>query len=462
MTATQSAAISAGATAALAEFVVDTRFDRLPTDVVGAAKVGILDGVANLLAGSAQPVGRLVAGYVEAMGGTPDCSVFGWGFKTSPPQAAFANGVFGHCLDFEIQGYPAAHGTSAILPTALALAERGRASGSALVTAYAVGWDMQGRLRTAGPRRQPRPFHPPGIFGPLAAAAAAGSMLGLSAEQMRTTFGIAASRTGGLFANNGTMVKSTHPGNAARLGLEAALLARAGFTSNDAVLEAHEGYVETLFGSEFDWAELTRDLGSRFHLVDPGFNIKRYPAEIYLQWVIDAVLELRQQYSLNPEDVELLEVEVPAVQAALSRPRPNSGLDGKFSWEYCAAVALAEGSVGIDSFSDATRFSPAVEAALEKVRLVANPDIPTDMPSIWIGASARVRDGRQVQTRCRSYRGSIANPMTRDERVAKFRACAGRVQGADDVERTLSALEHLEDLADIRELTELLNRASST
>src|SRR5439155_20361284 len=379
-----------GATEKLARFVAETTYDDLPTAVVEAAKIAMLDGVANLLAGSTQPVGRIVGRYVEEMGGAPDCGVVGSGFKTSPPQAAFANGVFLHCLDFEVQGYPASHGTSSVLPPALALAEKLEAGGRAVITAYVVGWDVQQRLRTASARADLHGFHPPGIFGPLAAAAASASCLGLNTERVQTAFGIAASRTGGLFANNGTMVKSTHPANAARLGLEACLLAQAGFTSNDTIFEAREGYVATLFDHAFDWDPVTRGLGQTFHLIEPGFNIKRYPAEIYLQWLIEAVADLKQKHDLRVDDAELLELETPPLRAHLSRPNPKSGLDGKVSFEYCASVALAEGQVGIDSFSDATRFSPAVEAALPKMRVTTNPELPTGQLELSITARARL------------------------------------------------------------------------
>ena len=119
-----------GATATLADFVSGTRYEDLPPDVVAAARIAILDGVGNLLAGCAQPVAQVVSRYVREMGGTPACTVVGQDFRTNPPQAAFANGVALHCLDFEVQGYPAAHGTSAILPPALALSETPEGQGS--------------------------------------------------------------------------------------------------------------------------------------------------------------------------------------------------------------------------------------------------------------------------------------------------------------------------------------------
>jgi len=139
-----------GTTEELARFIAETHYDDLPAAVVAAAKIGILDGVANMLAGSTQPVAQLVSAYTLELGGTPVSSVIGHGFKTNPLNAAFANGVFGHCLDFELQGQPSSHGTSSILPGPLALAEaQGGASGKELIAAYVLGWDVQQRIVTA-------------------------------------------------------------------------------------------------------------------------------------------------------------------------------------------------------------------------------------------------------------------------------------------------------------------------
>ena len=111
------------ATKTLAQFIVDTGYDAFPTSVVEAAKIAILDGVANMLAGSTQELASIIGRYVQELGGSPQSSVVGWGFKTNAPSAAFANGVFGHCLDYEIQRYLPTHGTSSCLPAALALGQ---------------------------------------------------------------------------------------------------------------------------------------------------------------------------------------------------------------------------------------------------------------------------------------------------------------------------------------------------
>ena len=134
-----------------------------------------------------------------------------------------------------------------------ALAEQHHVAGERVITAYALGWEIQGRLRAASAPATRPGYHPPGLVGPLGGAAASAKTLGLDAQQTLMALGIAASRTGGLTANTGTMVKSTHPGNAARMGAEAGILAGMGYTASDEALESPVGYAAALFGGEFDW-----------------------------------------------------------------------------------------------------------------------------------------------------------------------------------------------------------------
>jgi len=369
-----------GTTQDLARFIAETQYDDLPAEVVAAAKIGILDGVANLLAGSTQPVAQLVS-------------------------------------------------------------------------AYALGWDVQQRIVAASQRAGAnlRGFHPPGVYGPLGGTASAAKMLKLNQAQVRMALGIGTSRTGGLFANNGTMVKSTHPGNAARLSTEAALLARRGFLSHEAIFEAPRGDVSVLSDNHFDWDGFLADAGTVFHLVDPGFNIKRYPAQIGMQPVLNVISDLRDTYHLRQEEVAKIDIELSRAPGHESRPKPTSGLDSKFSYEYCAIIPLITNPVGIDSFSDATRFTPAVDEALTKVRLRHN-------PTIGRGANAIVtmKDGRVLQGECRDFRGSIHNPMSRGEHDVKYVDCAKRVLLPEDIDRVRDMVENLECLADIRQLIALL------
>jgi 2-methylcitrate dehydratase PrpD len=361
-----------------------------------------------------------------------------------------------HVLDYEPQGIPSTHGTSTLLPGILALAEVNGASGRAVATAFAVGWEIQQRIAMAARRADSRPFHPPGIYGPPACAAGCAKLLGLDEHKVRMTLGIGASRTGALFANNGTMTKSTHPGNAGRMGVEAAMLAADGFTANDSIFEAQRGYVETLFGDAFEWDALLDGLGTRWNLAEHGFNIKRYPAQIHMQWATESVVLLREKHGLTADDVEWLELEVSSRRPGLSRPAPATGLDGKFSFEYCAAVALTQDHVGIDAFSDAVRFSTPVEAALKKIRLKPNPDISTASTDYWVQARAGLKDGRVLVERCDAYRGAARNPITREAHLVKVRDCMRRALPEPAMERLIGLVDGIEDLDDARVLARAL------
>ena len=441
------------ATQTLARFIADTDYDSLPAAVVEAAKIAILDGVANMVAGSVQELAEIIGRYVRDSGGAPQSSVIGWGYKTNPPAAAFANGVFGHCLDYEIQGFPPTHGTSSCLPAALALAEQHQASGKKVISAYVLGWEVQGRLRAASAPATAPGYHPPGLVGPLGGAAAAAKTLGLDGQQTLMALGIAASRTGGLTANTGTMVKSTHPGNAARMGAEAAILAGMGYTASDEALESPVGYAAALFGGNFNWDVATGGLGDSWRLTAPGFDIKRFPAQVYMQNVIEAALKLREEHGLSAESIE--RVTIHRQGRGHSGPIPRSGLDGKFSVEYCAAAALLDGHVGIDTFTDVRRFAADMEDMLGRIRV--EPDGPESGATL---AAALLKDGSTVNAECSAFRGSARNPMFREERLVKVRDCFRRALSESDTERVLEMLENLEDLADVGELMGVLGQVA--
>ncbi|HSQ04418.1 MAG TPA: MmgE/PrpD family protein, partial [Burkholderiales bacterium] len=317
------------ATEQIARFVAGTRYEDIPRPVLDATHTIILDGVANLLAGSREPVLEHIRRFVDRLGGRAECTIVGSTSRTNPPLAAFANGAAMHVLDYEPQGIPSTHGTSTLLPGILALAEVNHASGRDVLNAFAVGWEVPQRIAMAARNATSRPFHPPGIYGPLACAAACASLLGLEEDQVRMALGIAASRTGSLFANNGTMTKCTHPGNSGRMGVEAVLLAADGFTANDSIFESVRGYVETIFGGDFEWSALLDGLGEQWNVQQHGFNIKRYPAQIHMQWATECVVLLREKNGIRAEDVEWLDLEVSSRRPGLSRPAPATGLEGK-------------------------------------------------------------------------------------------------------------------------------------
>ena len=446
-----------GTTEVLARHVVETTFEALPPEVVRAAKDVILDGVGVTLAGSREEPPRLAAEYVREEGAAPRCSVFGQGFKTSPTLAAFVNGIACHVLDYEPMWHPATHATSPTLPPVLALAEARHLSGRDVITALAVGFEVQGRLRLGAfpvERVERGGFHPPGMVGPLGAAAAGAKLLGLDVQRTRWALGLAASRAGAVMANVGTMTKSSHCGNAGRLGLEAALLAARGFTASEEAIEAPGGWAHAFYREGFDFAA-AEAFGRPWRMVDPGLATKKHPSQYGTHRGIDAALELRQRYGLDPADIAAVRIVGP-VMSYINRPFPRTGLEGKFSYQYTVAAALLDGQVTIDTFRDARRFAPDMEALLPRVELHLDPAIPANFEEMWVEVAVRTRDGRTLTARCERPRGIWGNPLTPEERLAKFRQTAGVVLSPPQVERVIQLIEGLDALGDLEELLALL------
>jgi 2-methylcitrate dehydratase PrpD len=172
-----------------------------------------------------------------------------------------------------------------------------------------------------------------------------------------------------------------------------------------------------------------------------------------MQNPIEAVLNLRQRYSLEPDMVDQLTIYRRG--RGHSGPLPQSGLDGKFSVEYCAAVALLDGKVVIDSFTDQRRFSPDMEEALGKIRVE-----PFEPEPGAVKVTARLKDGRTVSEECRRFRGSAANPMSREEHMGNIWDCVGRALPHQDIEYLITLLENLENVDDISTIMRILGKES--
>ena len=446
----------------LAQHIASAKFEAMPREAVEAAKVVILDGLAVTLAGSREQAAQIVADYAREMGGNPQSSIFGHGFKTSPPMAAFVNGVAGHVLDYEVMWHPATHATSPTLPGILALAEKQDATGKDIVTALVTGFEVQGRIRVASANLSLGGFHPPGLVGVMGSAAAGSVMLGLDTYQTRMALGIAASRAGTVSANTGTMTKSTHCGNAGRMGLEAALLAARDFTANASEFEHETGYAAVLFGEGFELDAVTRDFGNPYRLVDPGVAIKKHPSQYGTHRGIDAALDLQQRYGVDPGRIAAVRIETP-VMRYVGRPFPETGLDGKFSFQYTVAASLLDRRIGIETFTDEAVHRPEITTLLEKTTVDMRPDIPANFEEMWIAVRVETTDGQTYISRCDQPRGIWGNPLSREERLAKVHSCTGRVLEDSGVDLLIDTVEDLEnaDADEVQRLIATLGRALS-
>ena len=158
-----------GLTSDICEIMHATRYESLGDECVARVKQAIQDGVAVALAGCGEPPVTLALAHAKSLGGAPQASVWGAGFKASVVQAANLNAMATHVLDFEPMWSPPTHSVSPTVPVAFALAELNGASGRDIITAVAKGLEIQGRLQYAGDQFVPEHllFHPPGVAGVL-------------------------------------------------------------------------------------------------------------------------------------------------------------------------------------------------------------------------------------------------------------------------------------------------------
>jgi len=449
-----------GATREIAEFIAKSRWEDVPRRAVAEAKRAILDTVGVTLAGSAEPPARIIQKVLEAEDGAPLATVLGTRLRTGGVWAALANGTAGHALDFDDTNFTMmGHPSIPVLAAALAAGELALVDGRALLHAFLLGFEVETALgEVVNPAQYERGFHATGTLGTLGAAAAAAKLLGLDPSETRHALAIAASQASGLKENFGTMTKPFHAGHAARSGLLSALLAREGFTASAVAIEGPQGYLKVLESETADPTAALGRLGAPWKILSSGVAVKPYPSCACTHSIIDAVLELRETHGLRPEAVREITIGVTAmVPKILIHHDPRTGLEGKFSAEFCAAAALVDGRVGIATFTDAKSADPRIRGAMGKVALVVDPSIPGDLEHhMWTRVTVTLADGRRFEIPPREVRGHPAVPLSREELRAKFLDCAGVALSTDRAETVAEMLETLEECPDLRSLTAIL------
>jgi 2-methylcitrate dehydratase PrpD len=444
-----------------AKVVRDVTYDRLPPGVLSAARGALLDGVGNMLAGSREPLAGVVMRHLLRFAGPPVATVVGHQARLAPTEAAFANGIFCHCLDYELMWYPPTHPTGPVLAAILAVSEIHPVSGRDAITALVAGFEIQGRLSQAivdTGTRWPNGLHPPGVVGPFGAALSAALLLGLPPAGLQCALGIVGSRLGGLMGNTGTMTKSSHIGHAARMGLEAALLAQDGFTASEQILEGVHGFNDSYFHGELDLAEMVARFADPYRMVTPGLTVKKYPSQYPTHWSIDAALQVHTTAGFTPSAIRSVRVEVGADNEAARTTPPATGLAGKFSIAYTVAIALLDGEVGVEAFRDERLHAPDLQALLARVEIVPMPEVRSmDFAEAWSRVTVTLTDGRELSARVDRPLGIWDNPLPWDGWVRKYLDCATRAVPRQQADRIRDLIEHFDEVADVgRDLVPLL------
>jgi 2-methylcitrate dehydratase PrpD len=459
---------SPGLTRYVTDFILNTKYEDIPADVIELGKKTILDGFGLALAGSVSVSGPIIRKYIETIGLAPGkASVIGTNKKVPVRFAALANGIAIHADDYDDTG-SALHVNAPVLPPAFAQCEADRRSGRDFLLAYHVGIEVENKIGDAiSSRHNADGFHTTGTVGTFGSAAACAKLRGLNATQTGRALGIAGSQASGLRDNFGTMTKPFHAGHAAESGVVSADLAMLGWTASEDILEAPLGFYQAE-GGTYDPDSIMNRLGKPWMFASPGDLIKRFPCGTIQQSVMDEMLRLIRENNLKAADVQKIEIAGSRNNVnTLFRHHPKTGLEAKFSMEYAVSILLVTGKAGLSEFADAVVERPDVQDMISRSRFDADPEF--DKKGTQESLQARLveanlikiykKDGAVIIGKSGFAKGSPENPMTYDEVADKFRGNAEFAKWPKQkAEFIIEATKTIETLPDISMLTALLTR----
>jgi len=419
-------------TTELAAFCAGLRFDDLPDGALPFIRIGFTDCVATLIAGRHDPVTQKLH---KVLAPAPGASTLFFGLGTAQPgMAAWLNATAAHALDFD-DAAQRGHLSTVLVPSILAEADALGATGRQMVTAYAAGYEAWAELI----RREPdhyhnHSWHPTGVFGPIAVAAACASLRGLDAATTAQALAIAASQCAGLIANFGSMTKPFHAGRAANAGLVAAALAQEGFTGSTDALEHPKGLMLGISPAGRVDLESPLEAGRVWKLPRGGVNVKKYPSCFAAHRALDGMLDLLAEHPVAPAQVERVVVTTSRRnRSTLRYAQPSTGLQAKFSMHFAMASALIARRAGLTELDDAFVLREDVQAMMHRVEVLPedreDPARPGEAPQDVV--MFQTTDGRQFSRAVDYVRGGPEHPLRPGELFAKFENCvaAGGMRG---------------------------------
>ncbi len=452
------------ATRELARRIAEVRPADTGAPARAQARNAVLDTLGVTLAGVGEECTRLARRLAMDEGGAPAARLIGETGRTSASWAAFVNGTAGHALDFDdVDFVLLGHPSVTLVPALVALAEEREIPGSAVLTAYAVGFETLRVLgRAVNPRHYRRGFHATATLGAVGVAGACAHLLGLDAERTGHALALGASAACGLVSNFGTMTKPFHAGQAARAGLVAAKLAESGFTAAENTLET--GFTAAMAAEDIgptahafaDWEGALAPWGPPWDL-EEGVCVKIHPCCAMTHPGIDAMLDLVNTEDVRVSDVAALGARASTMTLKVLRYREaTTGLEGKFSMPFCLASALVDRKVGIRQFEEDSVARPEIDALQKRVAFeldedLAREDPETERTEVWL----RLKDGRELTRSFARARGHVENPLTEIELREKFLECATLLP-AERARAAWDAWWRLEEAQSVSDLTAAL------
>ncbi|ALM86927.1 hypothetical protein ASB57_12140 [Bordetella sp. N] len=421
--------------AKIARYAASYAEQRLPADALHAARRALLDTHACAIAGLREDAVRIATRYVEPLAvmvsatGTAKGAAKGmaklWGQDRYLPAeaAAFCNGVAAHVLDYDDVMTPMrAHVSATLVPALAALAPSVDADMTRFAIAYVAGFEVMAKFaRAMALPHYTKGWHSTSALGVLGTTVACGVLLGLDTSAQQHALGLAVAQASGTRQNFGAMAKSFQSAHCAAAAVRAAVLASLGMTAADDAIDGKYGYM-SLYAAGEDLTSVLDTLGREpLEITAIGIDVKKYPCCYALHRGIDAMLALRAEHGLTPDQVDRVHVltSTGGLQALITA-LPEDGLQAKFSMEYGMACALLDGSVGLASFTDDAMRRPAIQALMPRVSIT---EASGSILPRWSEITLTLRDGTEVRRRVVIARGDAGDPLSDAELVDKARGC---------------------------------------
>lgn len=439
----------------LSKFIVELKYEDIPAEKVQDLKNILLDYVSCAYGGTKTESGRIAAKYARDFSENGKCTVVGFGYRSAPYNAAFANAILSHSIeldDVDVLAY--FHNAPQTVSSALASAEWGGVDGKAFLTGLAVGFEVLNRLSEAvNPSLKDRGFHTTPSCGVFGAGAAAGKILGLSEEKMVSVFGLSGAQASGLMEMYGkSMAKRFNPGPAARNGVTAALFAQRGFTGAETIFEGKRGFAQA-FADKYDLEKLTANLGADWRY---AFEYKPYACARPIHNAIDCALNIRAKEAFDPADIASITVKRHPEWGTFYHniKEPGSYHEAQVSLPFSTALALVVGKAFVDQYSDENLHNPLIMGISKTVEIEDDPSLPR---GVSCNMFITLKDGRTFKSQVDYPKGSLQNPLTREERLSKLDSLGAHLLTPSQQARIVACIDNMENLRDIFEFTALLS-----
>ncbi|GAB4534319.1 MAG: MmgE/PrpD family protein [Anaerolineae bacterium] len=436
------------ATDEIITFVQNLDYGVLTSDVISQARRCVLDMLGVAIAGSQTGMAQISTRFATDQFRPGEATLIGSAHQLCEVGATWVNGICASALDMD-DGHRLAmgHPGAAVIPTALAVAETGEASGRDFLAAIVAGYEVAVRASTAMLPDYRAGRYSTGIWGGFGSVAAAGLLLGFDRQTFQDALGVVAahgpSPPRGAFLHD-SMVKETIPW-AGVAGCSAAFLARQGFSGPRDVLDRSNRY---------DTTRLVKDLGKQPAILKTYF--KPYASCRWSHAAIDGALELAREYDIQPEQIKRIHVEGFEAITMLADYAPANTVAAQYSIPFSVALALTHKRIGPAQLSQANLQEPSLLDLARKVSISVAPELDRLFPEKTATRVTLSTDRGEFTTTVEYPKGDPANPMSEAELEEKFRWLAVNVVGEERAQRLIEAVAHLDQMNDVRHLTRLL------